>query len=247
MTPSAVSRATAQLEARLGVRLLNRTTRSVALTPAGEALSARLPALVTAMDAAVEDVAALSETPSGVARLNLPRVAAELLLAPLIAPFAKAFPAIKLALSIDDGLSDIVAKGNDAGIRNGGRLALDMAAVRLILDLSAAVVGSPDYFSARARPEHPRDLLQHACLNYRWQQTQDVYRWRFEEGGRAIDVAVEAGLTVDDTGILREAVLCGMGFACPTGSWPRWWRRAAWCGCSRNSVPLNPASFCTTP
>ncbi|SKA34507.1 LysR family transcriptional regulator [Consotaella salsifontis] len=214
MTPSAASRAMTHLEDRLGVRLLNRTTRSVALTPAGEALSGRLPALVAAMEAAVDDVVALSDAPSGVVRLNLPRVAAELLLAPRLAPFTRAFPAIKLDLSIDDGLSDIVAKGHDAGIRVGGRLAQDMAAVRLTADLSAAVVGSPEYFQNRPRLEHPRDLLQHSCLNYRWQQTQEAYRWRFEEDGRAIELSIEASLTVDDTGILREAVLNGMGLAC---------------------------------
>jgi DNA-binding transcriptional LysR family regulator len=214
MTPSSASRAMSQLEARLGVRLLNRTTRSVALTSAGDRLFERLPALVAAMDGAVDDIVGMSEVPSGVVRLNLPRVAAELTLAPLLARFAAAFPAITLDLTIDDSLSDIVAKGQDAGIRIGGRLAQDMAAVRLTPDLRAAVVGSPDYFRTRAIPDHPRDLLQHVCLNYRWQQSQELYRWRFEEHGRAIELTVEASLIVDDTGILREAVLAGMGVAC---------------------------------
>jgi DNA-binding transcriptional LysR family regulator len=214
MTPSSASRAMSQLEARLGVRLLNRTTRSVALTSAGDRLFERLPALVAAMDGAVDDIVGMSEVPSGVVRLNLPRVAAELTLAPLLARFAAAFPAITLDLTIDDSLSDIVAKGQDAGIRIGGRLAQDMAAVRLTPDLRAAVVGSPDYFRTRPIPDHPRDLLQHVCLNYRWQQSQELYRWRFEEHGRAIELTVEASLIVDDTGILREAVLAGMGVAC---------------------------------
>jgi DNA-binding transcriptional LysR family regulator len=214
MTPSSTSRAVSQLEARLGVRLLNRTTRSVALTSAGDRLFERLPALVAAMDGAVDDIVGMSEVPSGVVRLNLPRVAAELTLAPLLARFAAAFPAITLDLTIDDSLSDIVDKGQDAGIRIGGRLAQDMAAVRLTPDLRAAVVGSPDYFRTRSIPDHPRDLLQHVCLNYRWQQSQELYRWRFEEHGRAIELTVEASLIVDDTGILREAVLAGMGVAC---------------------------------
>lgn len=214
LTPSAVSRAISQLEARLGVRLLNRTTRSVGLTSAGDVLFERLPGLVAAMDGAVADIVAMSDTPSGVVRLNLPRVAAELTLVPLLARFAAAFPAITLDLTIDDGLGDIVAKGQDAGIRIGGRVAQDMAAVRLTPDVRTAVVGSPDYFRNRSKPEHPQDLLRHVCLNYRWQQSQELYRWRFQEHGRTIELAVEASLTVDDTGILRDAVLAGMGIAC---------------------------------
>lgn len=214
MTPSGVSRAMSQLEARLGVRLLNRTTRSVGLTSAGDVLFERLPALIAAMDGAVDDVVAMSDVPSGVVRLNLPRVAAELVLDRLLARFATAYPAIKLDLTIDDSLSDIVGKGQDAGIRIGGRLAQDMAAVRLTPDLRAAVVGSPDYFRTRSAPEHPRDLLRHVCLNYRWQQSQELYRWRFQEHGRAIELSVECSLVVDDTGILRDAVLAGMGVAC---------------------------------
>lgn len=214
LTPSAVSRAISQLEKRLAVRLLNRTTRSVGLTSAGDALFERLPALVAAMDGALEDIVAMSATPSGVVRLNLPQVAAELTMAPLLARFAAAFPAITLDLTVDDNLSDIVAKGQDAGIRIGGRVAQDMAAVRLTRDISTAVVGSPDYFRTRSLPKHPNDLLEHVCLNYRWQPSHELYRWRFEEDGRPIELSVEASLAVNDTGILREAVLTGMGIAC---------------------------------
>jgi DNA-binding transcriptional LysR family regulator len=214
MAPSAVSRAMSQFEARLGVRLLNRTTRSVGLTSAGDLLFERLPALIAAMDGTVDDIVAMSDAPSGAVRLNLPRVAAELVLAPLLARFAAGYPAITLDLTIDDSLSDIVAKGQDAGIRIGGRVAQDMAAVRLTPDVSAAVVGSPAYFRARSIPEHPHDLLQHACLNYRWQQSQELYRWRFEEHGRVIELSIKPRLNVDDTGILRDAVLADMGVAC---------------------------------
>lgn len=214
LTPSAVSRAIRQLEERLGVRLLNRTTRSVGLTSAGDVLFGRLPTLVAAMDGALEDIVAMSDTPSGVVRLNLPRVAAELTMAPLLARFAAAFPAITLDLTVDDNLSDIVAKGQDAGIRIGERVAQDMAAVRLTPDVRTAVVGSPDYFRSRSMPDHPRDLLRHICLNYRWQQSQELYRWRFEEKGKPIELSVEASLTVNDTGILLGAVLASMGIAC---------------------------------
>lgn len=181
-----------QLEARLAVRLLNRTTRSVGLTSAGDVLFERLPALVAAMDSAVDDIVALSDAPSGVVRLNLPRVAAELTLAPLLARFAAAFPEITLDLTIDDSLSDIIAKGQDAGIRIGGRVAQDMVAVRLTPDVRAAVVGSPDYFRTRSTPDHPRDLLHHVCLNYRWQQSQELSRWRFQEHGRTIELSVDS-------------------------------------------------------
>lgn len=174
----------------------------------------RLPALVAALDSAIDDIVAMSDIPSGVVRLNLPRVAAELILTTVLARFAASFPAVQIDLTIDDSLSDIVAKGHDAGIRIGGRVAQDMAAIRLTPDVRAAVVGSPDYFRTHPAPERPRDLLQHVCLNYRWQQSQEVYRWRFQDQERPIELSVEASLVVDDTGILRDAVLAGMGVAC---------------------------------
>ncbi|AQR63268.1 LysR family transcriptional regulator [Brevundimonas sp. LM2] len=212
-TPSVISRAIGRLETRLGVRLLNRTTRSVSLTAAGAQLFARLPGLVAAMDSAVDEIVAISDTPRGVVRLNLPRVAAELILAPVLARFAAAFPAITLDLTVDDDLSDIVAQGQDAGIRIGGRVAQDMAAVRLTPDVRVAVVGSPDYFRSRAVPGHPRDLLNHVCLNYRWRPSRAVARWRFEDDGRPLEIAIEDRLTVNDTGVLCGAVLAGMGIA----------------------------------
>ncbi|ABI61946.1 LysR substrate-binding domain-containing protein [Granulibacter bethesdensis] len=169
---------------------------------------------MAAIDEAVNEVAATSATPGGTVRLNLPRIAAELALSPLFVAFAEAFPKVTLDLTIDDGISDIVADGFDAGIRIGGRLVQDMAAVPLTPDIRNAVVGSPAYFGKRPAPQHPRDLLHHACLNYRWAKTHEVYRWRFEENGRALELSVDGGLVASDTGVLCDAALAGMGLAC---------------------------------
>lgn len=213
VTPSALSHMIRALEDRLGTKLLHRTTRSVAPTEAGDALLARLlPALVQ-LEEAVGEVGAFSDEPRGRLRVNLPRLAAEIVIVPRLAQFAQRYPHIVLDLVIDDCLSDIVAGGFDAGIRPGERVHCDMIAVRLTQDLRAAVVASPAYLASRGAPVSPYELKSHRCINYRWAHNGSPYRWHFERLGEIFDVVIEASLTVNDTRLIVDAALDGLGFA----------------------------------
>ncbi len=158
LSPSALSHAIRELEARLGAKLLNRTTRSVGLTDAGRALFDRLqPAFADIADA-TDAVSAFRDRPSGTVRLNLPRLAAHLVLAPAFGRFARAYPDVRLELTVDDDLTNIVAGGFDAGIRPGERLQRDIVAMRITPDLRTAVVESPEYFASRPAPNRPEQL-----------------------------------------------------------------------------------------
>jgi DNA-binding transcriptional LysR family regulator len=211
VTPSALSRTLRRLEDRVAVRLFNRTTRSVSPTETGARLFAKLGPAVTGLDQAIEDALALGDDPIGTIRLNLPRLAAELIIVPRLPRFAAQHPNIKVEMVVDDGLTDVVAKGFDAGIRIGERLAQDMIAIRLTEQYRIAVVGSPAYFSRYPPPLSPRDLSDHLCLNYRWATTGQLARWAFDgpEGRFKVDVA--GPLVVNDTDLLRTAAIAGMG------------------------------------
>jgi DNA-binding transcriptional LysR family regulator len=213
MSPSALSHSIRSLEQRLGARLLNRTTRSVAPTVAGQALFDRLRPAIAEIDGAVRDVSAFQSQPSGTVRLNMSRIAARLVVVPKLASFRAAFPGVRLDLVIDDNMTDVIAKGFDAGIRSGTLVHQDMIAVRLTPDLRMAVVGSPAYFAGCPSPQIPDDLRNHVCLTYRWHDTGVLYRWRFDGPGGAIDVNVENALTVNDTDLLSDAALRGLGLA----------------------------------
>ena len=213
LSPSALSHAIRELEARLGARLLNRTTRSVALTDAGQALFDRLRPAFTDIAGAVESVRAYHDRPSGTVRINLPKLAAHRVLAPAFGRFARAYPEVRLEVTVDDGLTDIVAGGFDAGVRPGERLQRDMVAVRITPDLRTAVIGSPAYLAVRPLPLTPEDLQHHACINYRWSGGA-LYRWPFEREGKAFDVQVEGPLTLNDTDLILAAALDGVGLAC---------------------------------
>lgn len=213
ITPSALSHVIRALEERLGAKLLHRTTRSVAPTEAGTALLARLVPAMAELEQAVSEASAYSDRPRGRLRLNLPRLAAEAVLIPRIGDFTRLHPDIVLDLVIDDGMTDIVAEGFDAGIRSGVHVHGDMIAVPLTADLRVAVVASPDYLAAHGAPATPHDLRHHRCINYRWAQGGAVYRWRFERGGEVVEVRVEAALTVNDTNAIIGAALAGVGFA----------------------------------
>lgn len=213
ISPSALSHSIRSLEKRLGAQLLNRTTRSVAPTEAGQTLFERLRPTVAEMHDAVRDIGAFQSEPSGVVRVNAPRIAARLVLAPRLAGFRAAYPGVRLDLVIDDSVTDVVAKGFDAGIRSGTLVHQDMVAVRLTPDLRMAAVGSPAYFSARPVPKVPVDLQDHACLTYRWQETGALYRWRFDGADGAVEVNVENAVTVNDTDFLLDAALRGLGIA----------------------------------
>jgi DNA-binding transcriptional LysR family regulator len=213
VTPSALSHVIRALEERLGARLLHRTTRSVAPTEAGTALLGRLVPAMAEIEHAVSEVSAFSDHPRGRLRVNLPRLAAEVVLLPKLGQFTHLYPDIVLDLVIDDSMTDIVAEGFDAGIRSGTHVQGDMIAVRLTPDLRGAVVASPAYVASRGAPVTPQDLREHRCINYRWAHDGAVYRWPFKREGEALEVRVDATITVNDTNVIIESALAGVGFA----------------------------------
>jgi DNA-binding transcriptional LysR family regulator len=213
VTPSALSHVIRALEERLGAKLLHRTTRSVAPTEAGTVLLGRLLPAMEEMAQAVQEVGAFSDHPRGRLRLNLPRLAAEAVLVPRLDAFTRLYPDIILDLAIDDHMADIVAEGFDAGIRSGAHVHGDMIAVRLTPDLRVAVVASPAYLASRTIPVTPHDLRGHRCINYRWGQDGAVYRWGFARAGEALEVRVDAMITVNDTNLITQFALGGLGFA----------------------------------
>lgn len=214
VTPSALSRTLRRLETRMSVRLLNRTTRSVGPTEAGVLLYAKLLPAVASLEDAVDEAVALQDDAVGTVRLNLPRLAAELIVMPRLPAFTARHPRVRLDLVIDDGLSDIVSKGFDAGIRIGERLAQDMVAVRLTPAYRVAVVGSPAYFAEHAPPRTPHELSGHACINYKWTATDHLSRWIFEGDAGPFEVEVSGPILLNDTGLIRDAAVAGIGLAC---------------------------------
>lgn len=211
VTPSALSRTLRRLEDRLALRLFNRTTRSVHPTEAGAVLYAKLAPAIAGLDQALGDALALRDDPVGTIRLNLPRMAAELILMPRLPLFNALHPGVRLEMVVDDGLTDVVAEGFDAGIRAGERLAQDMVAIRLTPPYRFAVAGSPAYFARHAPPVTPHDLSGHPCLKYRWATTGKLERWRFTGPEGIVTVGVEGPLVANDTAFLRDAAVAGMG------------------------------------
>jgi len=210
VSPSALSHAVRGLEERMGVRLLARTTRSVAPTDAGEQLFTRLKPALDDVHQAVGQVSSLRDRPAGRVRLLLPRSAAMIALVPKLARLAREYPDVVLDITTDNSRVDLVAGGFDAGIEIGEFIQKDMVAVRVSADLRAAIVASPKYFASHPRPRHPRDLLGHACINFR-QGSRGVYRWEFEKGRQSLTVAVDGPLVVDDAEIHVRAAVDGVG------------------------------------
>jgi DNA-binding transcriptional LysR family regulator len=210
VTPSALSHAIRGLEERMAVRLLARTTRSVAPTEAGRQLFARVRPAFGDIRHALEHVSGLGNRPAGHVRLLLPRSAAMIALVPRLARFARDYPEVVLDVTTDNGRIDLVAAGFDAGIEIGEFIQRDMVAVRVSEDLRAAIVGSPRYFASRPKPRHPRDLVNHACINFR-QGSRGMYRWEFDKGKQSLSVAVDGPLIVDDAEIQVRAALDGVG------------------------------------
>ncbi|ARP82189.1 LysR family transcriptional regulator [Bordetella genomosp. 8] len=213
VSPSALSRTIRSLEERLAVRLLNRTTRSVAPTEAGQTLFERLRQGIGAIEGAVRDSASHQTRPKGVVRINLPQITAHLVVLPELKAFTRAYPDVELDLVVDDNMVDVVAKGFDAGVRVGAALHQDMVAVRLTPDLRMAVVGAPAYFAQRPPPDTPRDLRDHRCVTYRWDDTGALYRWNFVGPDGPLDVEVRNVLTVNDSDILLASALQGAALA----------------------------------
>lgn len=211
VSASAVSQAVRKLEQQLDVTLLQRTTRSVRLTEAGERLYAAVRPALGEIRAAVAAIGELSAVPHGTLRL-LVGTAADLVLAgPLLADFLTANPHVTLDLVVSDAVGDIVAQGYDAGIQLGELIDRDMIAVPVTGDIRMTIVGSPAYFAAHTRPKHPRDLVEHVCLN--WHPTADAppYRWEFTERGREISVAVPSRVLSTDSAVNIRLARAGLG------------------------------------
>lgn len=213
VSPSALSQTIRGLETRLGVRLLNRTTRSVAPSEAGAQLLARIVPVFGELDAAVADVREGRERAAGLLRINAPRAAALYRLAPVLGAFHRAHPEIVLDLVVEDRITDIVAERFDAGIRLGESLAKDMVAIKLGGEMQQIAVAAPHYLAAHPAPRHPRDLAQHRCINIRMPTDLNLYRWEFERRRKQLDVGVEGPLIVNDPELALAAALQGIGIA----------------------------------
>jgi DNA-binding transcriptional LysR family regulator len=214
MTQSALSQIIRNLEERIGVRLLNRTTRSVTPTQAGERLFLSIGPKFNEMDADLAALSELREKPAGTVRLTATEHAATEILLPALGKVLPKYPDIHVEVIIDYGLTNIVAQQVDAGIRPGELVAKDMIAVRVSPDLRMAVVGSPSYFAERKRPKMPQDLTSHNCLNLRLPTYGgSLYAWEFERDGRELNVRVEGQLVLNSAGLLLEGALKGLGLA----------------------------------
>jgi DNA-binding transcriptional LysR family regulator len=208
---SSLSQRLRSMEERLGVRLMNRTTRSVALTEAGELLLARVAPAIHDVSGALEEVRGLRGVPSGRLRINAPPPAIDLVLAPMLGPFLQAHPQIELEIVGQSGFIDIVDAGYDAGVRYGEHLEQDMIAISLGPPQRYALVAAPDYLARHGRPKHPRGLLNHACIRVRF-SSGAMLDWEFEKAGRAVKVSPPAKLVVNHPGPAMRAALDGVGF-----------------------------------
>ena len=210
---SVLSQVIRDLEERLGVRLLNRTTRSVAPSQAGERLLARLRPAMADLAGAVADVAQSAGKVTGVLRINASHWAAIHLLAPLVGPFLAEYPDLRLEIVADDRLVDIVGGRFDAGVRLGEKVERDMIAIQVGGALRMVAVASPDYIGRHGKPLHPRDLTAHRCITTWWPTDLTPYRWEFEQDGTALEVAVEGPLAVNETEVAVRAAIAGTGIA----------------------------------
>jgi DNA-binding transcriptional LysR family regulator len=213
VSQSALSHTVRALEARLGLRLLTRTTRSVAPTEAGERLIRTIGPHFEGIDAELAALTALREKPSGTLRITAGEHAAETILWPALEKLLPAYPEVTIELVVDNGFTDIVAERLDAGVRLGEQVAKDMIAVRVGPDLRMAVVGSPSYFAQRLKPRTPQDLTAHACVNLRLPTYGGLYAWEFEKAGRALKVRVEGPLALTSSALALKAALAGFGLA----------------------------------
>lgn len=212
LTPSALSHSVKALENRLGVRLFNRTTRSVALTEAGERLYARLKPAFRDIDDALEDLNHFRDKPSGNLRITSGRQACELVLLPIASEFLQVYPDIRLEVVESDALLDIVAGGFDAGVRFGDRLEADMVSLPIGPTMRSVVVGSPAFFERYAAPQKPEDLHGLPCIRHRY-PSGSMYRWELERGAIAQEIEVNGPLTLGDVSLMVGPALQGLGLA----------------------------------
>jgi DNA-binding transcriptional LysR family regulator len=213
VSQSALSHTMRELETRLGVRLLSRTTRSVAPTEAGERLLHSLGPRFDEIDAELTAVSELRERPAGSIRITATEYALDTILWPKLVKFLRQYPDIKVEVFIDNGLTDIVAQRFDAGVRAGEQVAKDMIAVRIGPDMRMAVVGAPSYLKKHLAPEKPQDLIGHSCINLRLLTHGGLYAWEFKKAGRELKVRVDGQLTFNGTFQMLDAALAGFGLA----------------------------------
>lgn len=213
VSQSALSHTIRALEERLGLRLLTRTTRSVAPTDAGERLLQHLAPRFGEIEAEIAALGEIRDKPAGSIRITTGEHAAEMILWPVLAKLLPRYPDIKVELAIDYGLIDIVAERYDAGVRLGEQVAKDMIAVRVGPDFRMAVVGAPAYFEKRTRPKSPQDLTGHDCINIRLPTYGGLYAWEFEKRGRGLKVRVDGQLVFNTSALRMKAVLAGLGLA----------------------------------
>jgi DNA-binding transcriptional LysR family regulator len=213
VSPSALSHTMRRLEERLRIQLLARSTRSVSTTEAGERLLARLGPAIEEISKAVEDLGRFLDRPAGRVRITASRTAAQLVIAPALPRFTQSYPNIVVEVLIEPGLTDIVAKRFDAGIRLGESLEKDVVAVPVTGQLRMAVVGAPHYFATHPAPSRPHDLRQHRCINFRLLSAGTIYKWEFEKVRRKVEVGVDGPLVFDDEGMVLDAALAGVGLA----------------------------------
>ncbi|MGN6668770.1 MAG: LysR substrate-binding domain-containing protein [Trinickia sp.] len=214
VSASALSQSIRALEAQLNVRLFNRTTRRVALTEAGAQFLERVRPALALLDAAYEALDEARAEPIGTLRINLPRIASDLLVMPHLAEFAQRYPRVVVELALDDGFTDLIGEGFDAGIRLGEQLARDMVAVPLSGPLRVVVAGSPAYFARYPRPSRPEDLTRHECLRYRFSTSRGLYRWEFAGRGhaqRVLEVATTGTFITNDLRTMVHAAEQGVG------------------------------------
>ncbi len=213
LTPSTLSHSLRALEDRLGVRLLNRTTRTVALTEAGAALLSEVGPAFRAVAAALEGVNSFRDRPRGTLRIHVPRLASSLLIAPKIGAFCASYPDVTLDVATSDDLVDIVKEGYDAGIRLEESLHRDMVAVRLGSGLRGAVVGSPAYFESRGMPTHPEELVHHLCINRRHIVSGAMHKWEFSDGVQRLNLLASGPVVSNSDELMKQAALQGVGLA----------------------------------
>jgi len=213
VSQSALSHTIRELEARLGVRLLTRTTRSVAPTEAGERLLQTVGPRLEEIDSELAALGAYREKPAGTIRITAVDYVADHLLLPKLALFLRTYPDVKVEIVVDYGLADIVAGRFDAGVRSGEQVAKDMIAVRVGPDECMAVVGAPSYLEGRRAPATPQDLVEHACINLRLPTHGGLYAWEFQKGEREVRVRVDGQMVFNGTYQMVYAALAGLGLA----------------------------------
>jgi len=213
VTRPAISQALRRLEDRLNIRLIQRTTRTVQLTEAGQRLYAEVAPAIDQLNRAIADIAELATAPRGQLRLAISSIAERMLGGELLAGFIIAYPQIELDITVTDDEFDIVGEGYDAGVRLGEVIAQDMIAVPVSAPQRQVAVASPAYLAREGRPEHPHELVSHRCIGWRKGPGLAPYRWEFAEQGREFDVAVNPQLTTNDMGVMIRTACAGGGIS----------------------------------